>query len=214
MSLKNKTAVCAAVLAAVWMMAPAPASATLLVNGNFDDGGGSLAGWNTFGNAFSDVGISLSAPGSAKMFGNFSGGFNVTGIFQAFPATAGNPYTLDGASFISSGDPMVGVGAPANNWVVMKIAFFDAAVGGTELAAPGNEVTIADGTFAQDVWHDNPAVSVNAPAGTLRAEAFFLYLQPAFDGGAVFIDNAVFTPEPSSVALLALGGLAVLRRRR
>lgn len=212
MSLRNKSAALAAVLAAAWALAPAPASATLLVNGNFDDGGGSLTGWNVFGNAFSDTTISLSAPGSAKMFGNFSGGFDVTGIFQAFPATAGNSYTLHAHSFISSGDPMIGGGAPGDNWAVMKLAFFDAPVGGTEIFGP--EVTIADGTFAQDVWHNNPPVVAIAPAGAQRVEAFFLYLQPVNDGGAVFIDNAVFTPEPSSVALLALGGLAILRRRR
>ena len=72
----------------------------LLTNGDFDQLGGGLAGWGAFGNAFGEP----SAPPAidprsgthvAKMFGNFTGGFNVSGIFQSFPAAAGETYTLD-----------------------------------------------------------------------------------------------------------------------
>ena len=174
--------------------APPP---NMLTNPNFDDGGGSFNGWFTFGNAFLSLPeeVALSAPASGKMFGNFSGGFNVSGIFQAFPASANQTFTFSGYSHVRSADPMVGVGLPDNNWVVMKMAFFDAPAGGNEIG--GAEVIIADGTTPVDQWHFN-TVTGTSPCGTQRVEALFLYLQPQFDPGAVFVDNASFVLEPAT----------------
>jgi hypothetical protein len=170
----------------------APASAqNLLTNPSFDDGGGSFNGWFTFGNAFLNAPdeVALSAPAAGKMFGNFWGVFNVTGILQAFPAAANQTYTMTGYSHVRSADAMIGVGPPDDNWAVMKIAFFDAPSGGNEIG--GAEVTIATGLTAQDQWHFN-TVTGTAPCGTQRVEALFLYLQPLWDGGAVFVDDATF----------------------
>lgn len=164
----------------------------LLANPSFDDNGGSLSGWGAFGNAYSDTNISLSAPGSGKMFGNFSGGFDVTGIFQAFPAKEADEYTFAASSFVGSFDPLSGTGPADFNWAVMKIAFFDG--GGTEIA--GNEVIIADGTSPVDVWQPFQ-VAATAPAGTASVQALFLFLQPYNDGGSVFVDNATFSRDAS-----------------
>ncbi|MGA0059152.1 MAG: hypothetical protein ACO3RU_06155 [Planctomycetota bacterium] len=179
----------------------------LLTNGDFDQLGGGLAGWGAFGNSYGEA----SAPPAieprsgthlAKMFGNFSGGFNVSGIFQSFPAAAGETYTLDCWSRHYSGDPMVGTGAPNSNWVVQKIAFFDA--GGNEIGA--GEGTVCDATFPTDVWIDNAPVSATAPLGTASVQALILYLQPNFDGGAVLIDDVeFFGPPPSTPAYPGTG---------
>jgi hypothetical protein len=79
---------------------------------------------------------------------------------------------------------MIGVGAPDQNWVVQKIAFFDASqeIGGVES-------TILSGTFATDVWHDAATIVGVAPAGTVKLQALILYLQPLYDGGAAHIDD-------------------------
>ena len=184
----------------------------LLTNPGFESG---LDGWSTFGNVFAETAnppqfVPFEGDGLVSMFGNFSGGFNVSGLFQEFAATPGSQWTMDGYSRHFSGDPMIGVGAPDANWVVMKLAFKDAA----DLEIGAVEATILDGTSPTDVWIDNDPIVGIAPAGTVQVEAFFLYLQPGFDGGAAHIDNAYLIPAPSGAALLGLGLLGVCRRRR
>lgn len=190
------------------------ASANMLANPGFDEAGGSFNGWLHFENSY----ISLpeephrSAPASAKMFGNFTGGFNVTPILQVFPANEGEEYTMTGYSFVSSGDPMIGGGPPDRNWAVMKIAFFDAASGGNEIG--GTDVIIATGLTPQDAWLFHTVSSV-APVGTQRVEALFLYLQPegVFDGGACFVDDATFElTGPVSVESGTWGSIKALYR--
>jgi hypothetical protein len=182
-------------------------AANLLVNPGFDDAGGSYVGWLTFGNAFVDVGVEtppLSGVASSKMFGNFSGGFNVTGIFQAFPASSGQRYQIDVFSRHRSGDELTGLGPPDSNWVVQKIVFFDAPAGGSEIGS--GESFILTGASPRDVWIDNLPLQAVAPVGTQRVEAFFLYLQPQLAGGASFLDDARFEliPEPASISLVGL----------
>lgn len=184
----------------------------LLTNPGFEDG---LSGWNVFGNAFAETANPpqfepFEGNGLVSMFGNFSGGFNVTGIFQEFDASAGQTWEMDAYSRHFSGDAMTGSGAPDANWVVMKIAFKDA--GDNEIGAV--ESTILDGTYATDTWFDNAPISGVAPAGTAQVEAFILYLQPEFDGGAAHVDNVSLIPAPGAASLALLGGLVGLRRRR
>jgi uncharacterized protein (TIGR03382 family) len=188
------------------------AMGNVLANPGFEAG---LSGWSAFGNAFAETTNPpaiqpLSGSGVAKLFGNFSGGFNVTGIFQEFATTPGTSWTMDSYSRHFSGDAMVGVGLPNDNWAVMKIAFFDA--GNAEIGAA--ERVILDGTFATDVWHDNLSITGIAPAGTVKLQAFLLYLQPAFAGGAAQFDDVSLIPTPGSAAALGLAGVAALRRRR
>ncbi|MBK7405141.1 MAG: hypothetical protein IPJ41_11035 [Phycisphaerales bacterium] len=184
----------------------------LLTNPGFEDG---LNGWIAFGNAYPESSNPpqfepFEGDGVVSMFGNFSGGFNVTGIFQEFAASEGQAWTMDAYSRHWSGDAMVGNGAPDSNWVVMKLAFKDA--GDNEIGSA--ERTILDGTFAPDVWYDNDPVTGIAPAGTVQVETFILYLQPLFDGGAAHIDNVSVVPAPGAASLLAVFGLGVSRRRR
>lgn len=158
-------------------------AANMLTNPDFETG--DLTGWIPFGNTFHSIETGGNA---AKMFGNFSGGFNVSGMFQEFTAAPGDEFMMDADSFHLSSDPMIGAGAPDDNWVVMKIAFFDAA--GAEIGAA--EGTILDASFPTDVWVDNSPITGIAPAGTVKVQALLLYLQPEFDGGAAHIDNVVF----------------------
>ncbi|MGB0714519.1 MAG: hypothetical protein ACPGXK_01490 [Phycisphaerae bacterium] len=163
----------------------------LLTNPSFDDNGGSLDGWNVFGNAFADTNIFETAPAGAVLFGNFPDppGFNVTGIFQEFPASEGINFQMACDAQVLSADPIATAPIPNSNWAVMKISFFDAAVGGAEIGF--GEVVIGDVDSVQDVW-TNYSVDAVSPAGTQRVEAFFLFLQPNNESGAIFIDNASF----------------------
>lgn len=162
------------------------ASANELTNPSFEDG---LTGWTTFGNVYLETSnppqfVPYSGNALVSMFGNWSGPWNVSGIFQEFPTSEGEAWRLSAKSRHWSGDPMIGVGAPDNNWVVQKLAWFDA---GGEIG--GVESVILDGTFATDVWHDNAPIIGFAPAGTVKVQALILYIQPASDGGAAHIDN-------------------------
>jgi hypothetical protein len=184
-------------------LAPKLAAQNLLANPSFEGG---LAGWGAFGNSFYEP-TNLpaidprSGTGLLKMFGNFSGGFNVSGVFQSFPAAAGQTFTLDCWSRHFSGDPMLGVGLPNDNWAVMKIAFFNA--GGTEIGSA--EQVILDGTKPVDTWIDNPEVTGVAPAGTASVQALLLYLQPAFAGGAAQFDDVTFSSPPSGRTMSSTG---------
>jgi hypothetical protein len=159
----------------------------VLVNPGFESG---LTGWTAFGNAYPEATnapqfVPRSGNGLVSMFGNFWGSFNVTGIFQEFPTTPGQVWEMSSSARHWSGDPMVGIGAPDNNWVVQKIAWFDG--GGNEIG--GVESTLLNGTFTTDVWHDATAISGAAPAGTVKLQALILYLQPLWDGGAAHVDD-------------------------
>ena len=180
----------AALLSAV-LLAPAGVAQNLLVNGDFEAG---LSGWSTFGNASAETANPpavepLSGTQLCKMFGNFSGGFDVSGIFQGFPATPGQSFTIDAWSRHWDGDPLIGGGPPNDNWVVMKIAFFD----GGNVEIGGAEGTILDGNSPTNTWIDNASVTGIAPAGTMSVQALILYLQPNNDGGAAQIEDVSFT---------------------
>jgi len=179
--------------------ASSAAGANLLANPGFETGAGSYAGWFTFGG-----GVQLSLPAgdniirtgaaASKTYGGFDGcpglpSFNVGGYGQAFTPVAGKVYTLSGYSYIAAADPIPGTTTCTKNRMIAKIAFWNAASGGTELAA--NEVVIGDGNTITEQWN---AFSVSAPTppGAVRVEALFLYLQPACDGGAVYVDDTSF----------------------
>ncbi|MGD8414485.1 MAG: hypothetical protein PVF33_09645 [Candidatus Latescibacterota bacterium] len=129
------------------------------------------------------------------MYGNFwcEGCFNVSGIFQEFPSVAGDQWEMSSNARYSSSDPMVGSQAAGGNWVVQKIAFFDA--GANEIS--GVESIILDGSFAADTWHASGMISGTAPAGTATVQALILYLQPSLDGGAAHIDDVYFGAGPT-----------------
>ncbi|MCA9759068.1 MAG: T9SS type A sorting domain-containing protein, partial [Candidatus Eisenbacteria bacterium] len=144
---------------------------------------------------------------AAKIYGEFAGcpdnpQFSVGGFGQAFTPTPGKTYEASGWTFISPADPIPGTDTCNANRLIAKVVFFDAASGGSELTA--NEVVIGDGNSETDQWVPF-TVSAPAPAGAQRVEVLFLYLQPACDPGAVFVDDTFFCerePETSSNLLV------------
>jgi hypothetical protein len=186
----------AACVSMLLLAAGPAASANMLTNPGFEAG---LSGWTAFGNAYPETSnppavVPLSGTGVAKMFGNFSGGFDVTGIFQSFAAVPGNQYQMSSNARHWSGDPLTGIGAGScatgcsDNWVVQKIRFKDAA----NLEIGPVESIILDGTYATDVWHAAAPITAIAPAGTVSVEAFILFIQPAGHPGSAQFDNVEF----------------------
>jgi len=187
-----------ALLATALFAVPCQAQTNILRNTSFETGG--LAGWSTFGgNIFAEK---TNAPaivprtGSTlvKMFGQFTGAFNVTGIYQSFATKPGENFILDCWSRHWSGDPLLGSSATYGNSMSMKIAFFDSA----SLEIGGVEATILDGTSPTDVWIDNIPIVATAPAGTVSVQALILFLQPGVDPGAGQVDDIYFTGAPDN----------------
>ena len=174
------------------LLATVGAAQNLLSNPGFET---SLAGWTSFGpNVYAEAAnppavVPHNGTRICKMYGQFLGGFNVTGIFQTFPASAGQIYQIDCWSRHFAFDPLAGTGGPNDNIAVMKIAFFDA--GGVEIA--GAERRILDGTFPTNTWIDNAPVNGTAPAGTATVQALILFVQPTVGTGAAQFDDVVLT---------------------
>jgi hypothetical protein len=174
----------------VFVLASAAVAQNMLANPGFETG--DFTGWNTFGNAFVEDEIP-EEPGRfvpceglylCSMFGNFTGGFNVSGIFQEFPTCEGDEWHFSCQSRHSGWDPMTADGAD-DNWVVMKIAWFDS----TYTEFDGIEVRILDGTYAIDTCFANGPLIGVAPPGAVTMQALILYLQPLWDGGAAHVDD-------------------------
>ena len=181
-----------AILSLALSVSPASAD-NLLTNPGFEASGGSFDGWTPFGNfEISNPGgddIYRTGTAAAKFYGAFSGGFNVSGFFQAFTPVSGATYRLSGWAYVSSGDSLLGTDTCQGNRAIAQIAFFDAASGGTVILR--NEVVIGDGNTPVDTWVPFD-VELPVPAGALRVEALFLFLQPGLDPGAVFVDDTMF----------------------
>lgn len=190
-----------AALAILAVAAPAALADNLLANPGFEAGGGSYDGWTTFGSgvqlslAGGDDDIYRSGSAAAKIYGEFTscdpgtGVFTVGGFFQAFTPAVGKLYTFKGWSFVSSGDPIPGTDPCNANRAIAKIVFYDdPTLGGSAHEICSNEIIIGDGNTPLDQWNEF-SIALPAPEGALRVEALILYLQPACDPGAVFVDD-------------------------
>ncbi len=159
-----------------------------LVNPGFETGptGGVPASWTGFGNVYTerDNGGQFVAYEGSKLvsiYGNWSGPWNVTGIFQEFSSTEGDHWSLKVNSRHWSGDPVSG-----GNFVVQKIVFKDA----SDVEIGAAETVILNAASATDTWFVNAPVTAIAPAGTDHVEAMILYVQELDAGGAGHVDAA------------------------
>lgn len=206
-----KTSVCLTAAALAAVAGPAMAGVNLITNGSFEIsdlnpgtawipmGGGNTAitGWTTFGGGIDYMGSILAASeGTRSVDLN-----NVTpggGIEQAFATVAGWIYTVE---FDLSAN-MYGGPTPK----VMEVSA-DGQSAQFEFDYVAAGATAADPAWERITW----TFVGDGPSATLR----FMGVS-----GGVFgadIDNVVVTgvaPTPGTAALLGLGGLVAMRRRR
>lgn len=194
----NVTIRVALLTATALIAVPCQAQTNIVRNSSFEYGG--LAGWGTFGgNIFAEkTNPSAIIPHSGstlvKMFGQFTGSANVTGVYQSFATNPGENFMLDCWSRHYGGDPILGSGPPNDNSMVMKIAFFDSA----DVEIGGVESTILDGNSPTNVWIDNFPIIATAPAGTVSVQALVMFLQPGVAPGAGQIDDIYFSGAPDN----------------
>ncbi|MCP4248903.1 MAG: hypothetical protein GY778_17810 [bacterium] len=188
-----------------WEMSQFP-GATPLFNPGFDDAGGSLNLWEVWGNTFSvpdwDVPVTaLSAPNVLKMWGNWTGSYNESGVYQELAAQPNQVWELQASAQHVSIDALTGTA----NYVNMSIEYYDA--GGTILDSLA--VAILDATYATDVWHPAAPLTLTAPAGTVAVRAAIIFVQPTgLQPGAGVVDDVRFRliggPHPVTLSDYAL----------
>jgi beta-glucanase (GH16 family) len=98
-----------------------------LQNGGFEKADGSLGEWTVFGNRVNTNNVQVhneavaDGDASAKLFGQFTGSTNTSGISQGITVAAGDQVDASLESFIRSQDSIAGT----SNQVQMKIEFYN-----------------------------------------------------------------------------------------
>ncbi len=125
----------------------------------------------------------------------------LAGIIDAGGATAG-------LSALFNAGPNVPAGSAA-----VSLRFFSTSNWGSLIGGPVVGTLSLDNSAA--TW-ESALVTAPIPVGTRWVMTEVLYNNASLLGNPGYVDDAALriTPEPASVALLALGGLAALRRRR
>lgn len=188
--------------------------ANLLVNPGFEspitqDGPPFVGFWEGFnGSAGSSAANSTLMPhtGAQSLRLNITSSDNsFAGAFQDVPGlSAGSSFTLDGWHVTTS--------SPLDLGVEVRIEWRNS-VSNTEITRTPNLTTAPTGTYSLF----NMTGLVPAGADTARiVYAIQTFGPEPSNTGTVYVDDMSFTvvPEPSSMALLSLGGLALLAYRR
>jgi beta-glucanase (GH16 family) len=171
-----------------------PEANITFANGDFETNEGSLAGWSMFGNRPTTNNVSIhdeAAQGDAslKLYGQFTGGNNTSGVSQGISVSPGDEVRADVSRFIRSQDSISGT----SNTVQMKIEFYNDFGGkaGSSTMLQTQSLTIANGTSPNNVWNDFDLSAV-APANAVEARLSLIFTQPSNQGGAVHLDNVNF----------------------
>lgn len=144
-------------------------------------GNTALYGWTGFGNKFS-YGLAYKGSTSLKMFGNFSGSFNSTGVYQDIPVTPGKWYRVKAQWMTPSNDRIAGA-----NYTALNIEWRDS--GGNLISFVSTRGI--DGATTPDQWVMNQAQGY-APPNAAKARVVILFYQPALAAGSSRTDEVDF----------------------
>lgn len=188
-------------------------------NGGFEAQGGSLADWSRFGSAANNVSSGnehvASGSESLKLYGQFNGETNYSGIEQGITVAAGDRLTAFADAFVAANDSIAGSG----NRVELKIDYYNEQYGmfGSAQYIRSDFIVLADGNSLNNVWLNGQLTST-APAGAVEARLALAFRQVGNAAGAVHIDNVRFlvaVPEPSALLIGTVGAMVLgIRRRR
>jgi hypothetical protein len=153
---------------------------------------------------------------------------NVPGAFETYniDVTGGAQFDLTAYGYTNE---QIAPPGPSNNntsFGGIQATFFSGDDGtgsnlGTVATGPGNAAfsNHIDYTSPVGVWIPLDTGVITAPAGSESMQIFALAVFPqlADSNGGIFVDDFTLTnvvPEPASIGLLAIGGVALLARRR
>lgn len=166
-------------------------------NGGFESQNGSMAGWTTFGNSINNVSTSQNFKSegdtSLKLYGQFNGQTNYSGVEQGMTVATGQQLTASADAWISAADSIAGSG----NRVELKIDYYRAAYGqyGTSDYISSDQIVLANGTSANNAWLTGQVTST-VPANAVEARLSLVFRQQSNAPGAVYVDNVQFAIAP------------------
>jgi hypothetical protein len=212
----SKCVATAAIGAAALFVVSTSARANVLLNPGFespDASGGDVPGtanWNSFNFTFTTASVPAhSGTQTLKVFGPFFQGGGSGVVQGGFGSAPGDIWQASAWLRNDSNDAMQG-----NNFAVVKMEFLNAANTVIGFAESPQFNAASD---PQNTWTLRTIQGV-APAGTTSAQMVLVHVQlnDPVTGGSVFFDDAAFAivPEPTSLALLGLAGMALVARRR
>ncbi|MEL6798024.1 MAG: hypothetical protein AAFO89_14535 [Planctomycetota bacterium] len=189
----------------------------LLNNPSFEDGisfdFSDPTAWNSFGDSFGGAALDISAPAEGARTGdrrlnlgingpNLSG---IIGTFQEIPFAVVEGQSYEAAAWFRTDGDFSG------GQVEFSIEWFDAA--GVEIEPAQSSLFLTPGSLTSS--YQQQMVSSVAPANAVRANVGIFAI--IFDNSGalnVAVDDVSFVPAPTTASLVALGGIAALRRRR
>ncbi len=188
-------------------------------------GAENTGGWSFFNGASQSADIAHSGTFSMKLPDNN----NVPGAFETYNIGVTGGAKFDLTAFGLTSEQLLPPG-PANNntsFGGIQATFFSGDNGtgtnlGTVATGPGNAAfsNHIDFTSPVGVWIPLDTGVITAPAGSQSIQIFGIAIFPQGQdaNGAIYVDdfalNTVSVPEPTSLSLLALGAIPLLRRRR
>lgn len=172
-----------------------------LVNPGFEDSGGSLVGWQVFGNSAGNVTTTSTTPRTGSWAASVSGpptsitGTSYAGFTQGVVTDPGAVWTASAFVRHDSASAL-----ERDNQLVMKVEFYRRFGGtyGTSDFISETEITALDHRFTPDEWH-RASLGVVTPQGAVEVRIAFVFVQDGSATGAVLIDDVSLTASAGGV---------------
>lgn len=169
-------------------------------NGSFEENGGGMAHWTTFGNFLpnctTDDEFTTDGSEALKLFGPFGGGTSYSGVEQGITVQAGQDLRATVDVLVPSSDTISGT----SNSLDFKIDYYsrrNASFGSSDYLG-SNTIKVANGFTPNDVWQTRE-LNVVAPTNAVEARVALVFIQQGNASGSVILDNVTFrvVPDPT-----------------
>ncbi|MBX3389731.1 MAG: family 16 glycosylhydrolase [Phycisphaeraceae bacterium] len=141
-----------------------------------------LFGWTGFGNRFYDGALGYAGASSVKLFGNFSGSYNTSGVYQEVNVTPGKWYKVSGQWYTPSNDRIAGA-----NTTSLILEWYTA--GGALISTNSNPAI--DATTPVNQWFKSQTQGF-APPNAAKVRFVVSFQQPAMAAGSSRTDEIDF----------------------
>lgn len=169
-----------------------------LENGGFEEQAGSLAHWSTFGVGGQNVSTIDGPTGgkAMKVFGQFNGNTNYSGVEQGITVIAGNELRATADAFVAANDSLLAT----ENQLELKIDYYNKLYGqfGSSEYISSESIILANAGSPTNQWF-NDEILATAPEGAVEARVAIVFRQVSNAGGSVYIDNVQLEVVPQFI---------------